>query len=93
MTKHRTELERAAGKLISSIQSMWHDEAGEPESADSEQVMHKSHGLLAAAIRGSLTSELGGSTVADYLGQSWVSAHPQVWPAIKALERADRGDA
>ena len=93
MTKRKTELERSAGKLISAIQSVWHEEAGEPESVESERVMHKSHGLLASATRGSLESELAGASVAEYLGSTWVSEHPQVWPAIEALEHAARGDA
>jgi len=72
---------------------VWHEEAGEPESVESERVMHKSHGLLGAAKHGSLANELGGNSVAEYLGQSLVSEHPQLWPAIEALERAARGDA
>jgi hypothetical protein len=46
MTNSRTELEAAAGKLISAIQKEWHSEAGEPESAASEAVMHLAHELL-----------------------------------------------
>ena len=93
MPRTRSELERAAGLLISNIQAVWHEEAGEPKSASSETVMHKSHGLLAAAKTGSLAPELAGATIGEYLGTAWVAAHPQVWPAIKSLEHAARSDA
>lgn len=78
MPRKRTHLEAAAGTLISAIQEEWGEETGEPRSAKSEQVMHMSHDLLQAAKTGSLTSVLGHSTVAEFLGEQWVHAHPRV---------------
>lgn len=97
-TEVRVPLEKplaaAAGKLISAIQKEWGEEAGRPESAVSEEVMHTSHGLLQAAIRdGSIASALGTRTVAEFLGVQWVHEHPKVWPYIQALEAAEGSDA
>lgn len=89
----RTPLEAAAGKLISAIQKEWGEEAGRPESAVSEEVMHTSHDLLQAAVReGSIAGALGTRTVAEFLGVQWVHEHPKVWPAIQALEAAEGPD-
>ena len=90
----RTPLEAAAGKLISAIQKEWGEEAGRPESAVSEEVMHASHALLQAATReGSIASALGARTVAEFLGAQWVHEHPKVWPHVRALEAAEGPDA
>lgn len=89
MTRSRSPLEAAAGKLIAAIQKEWGFEAGEPESATSENVMHAAHGLLQAASKfGSLESVIGSSSVSAYLGEQWVRAHPTVLPYIEALEDA-----
>lgn len=86
MTKQRTPLERAAGKLILAVQQQWDAELGEPGAGVSEEVMHNSHDLISSAKDGSLQSVLRGSSVTDFLGRAWVRAHPQVQPAIKAFE-------
>lgn len=86
MPRSRTPLEIAAGKLTSSIQRQWSDEAGEPIADISENVMHRSHLLLQAAKHGSIAPVIGTGTVSDFLGKRWVQAHPNVWPHIQALE-------
>ncbi|MDR0777193.1 MAG: hypothetical protein LBE81_11235 [Azonexus sp.] len=88
MPRKRSELEKAAGKLISAIQREWSDEAGLDCSAESEEVMHRSHDLLQAAKGGSFDSAvLGGSSIAQFLGDRWVEQHPHVISAIKELQR------
>lgn len=90
MTRSRTPLEAAAGKLIAAIQKEWDAEIGEPESAVSEKVMHEAHALLQAASKfGSNTNVIGSGSVSTYLGEEWVQAHPQVLPYIEALEDAE----
>jgi hypothetical protein len=86
MGRTRTEIERAAGKLISAIQKEWTSELGKPEAEVSEEVMHTSHDLLQAAKAGSLPSLLSGRSVANYLGKDWVRTHPGVLPFIEVLE-------
>jgi len=89
MTRSPTPLEAAAGKLIAAIQKEWGIEAGEPESAASENVMHAAHDLLQAASKfGSIVSVTGSGSVSTFLGEQWVQAHPQVLPYIAALESA-----
>jgi hypothetical protein len=95
MTKQRTELERAAGKLISAIQKQWSAEAGEPGSAVSEEAMHNCHDLLAASKDGTLQAVLRGGSVTDFIGRAWVQKRPAVRPAILAFEAkiAEQGHA
>ena len=89
MTRSRTPLEAAAGKLIAAIQKEWGVEAGEPRSAESENVMHAAHDLLQAASKfGSIVSVIGSGSVSTFLGAQWVQAHPRVLPYIAALEDA-----
>ncbi|RSZ37250.1 MULTISPECIES: hypothetical protein [unclassified Variovorax] len=89
MTRSRTPLEAAAGKLIAAIQKEWGIEAGEPGSAESEKVMHAAHGLLQAAAKsGSIAGVIGSGSVSTFLGEQWVQAHPRVLPYIAALEDA-----
>lgn len=45
MTKHRTEIETAAGKLISAIRKEWGKELGEPMAPESEGMINKAHDL------------------------------------------------
>ncbi|KWT97695.1 MULTISPECIES: hypothetical protein [unclassified Variovorax] len=89
MTRSRTPLEVAAGKLIAAIQKEWDIEAGEPESAAGEHAMHATHELLQAASKfGSIVSVIGSGSVSAFLGEQWVQAHPKVLPYIAALEGA-----
>jgi DNA-binding transcriptional LysR family regulator len=92
MPRTRAPLEIAAGKLISAIQREWSAEAGELSAPASEEVMHSSHTLLAAAKAGSLVSVVGSGTVSEYLGKEWVKAHPRVWPHIQVLESVALGE-
>jgi hypothetical protein len=87
MPRDRTPLQKAAGKLISAIQREWTAELGEPEADATEAVMHASHSLLqAASASGSIFRVIGAGSVSEFLGQVWVDAHPNVLPAIRALE-------
>ncbi|MFS2166012.1 hypothetical protein [Variovorax sp. Varisp62] len=87
MTRSRKPLEAAVGKLIAAIQKEWGNEAGEPESAASENAMHAAHKLLQAASKlGSIESVIGPGPVSTYLGAQWVQAHPRVLPYIEILE-------
>lgn len=88
MTRSPTPLEAAAGK------KEWGIEAGEPESAASENVMHAAHDLLRAASKfGSIVSVTGSGSVSTFLGEQWVQAHPQVLPTsrpLRALNEQER---
>lgn len=89
MTRARTPIEAAAGKLIAAIQKEWDIEAGEPEAAASESVMHAAHDLLQAASEfGSIANAIGSGSVSTFLGAQWVEVHPRVLPYIAALEGA-----
>lgn len=88
MTKNRTEMESAAGKLISAIQKEWGNELGKSAAGESEEIMNKGHDLLKAAKENGIEKILDGSRVADYIGRSWVEKHRSVVPAIEALEEA-----
>ncbi|MDP9968082.1 hypothetical protein FB547_12263 [Variovorax beijingensis] len=90
MTRSRTPIEAAAGKLIAAIQKEWGVDAGEPESPESENVMHSAHELLQAASKfGSIASVIGSGSVSTFLGEEWVGAHPRVLPFIAALESTE----
>ena len=60
MTRSRTPLETAAGKLVAAIQKEWGAEAGESTSVASENVMYAAGDLLKAASKfGSIMSVTG----------------------------------
>jgi hypothetical protein len=86
MPRSRTPVEAAAGKLVSAIQREWGEEAGEPTSAASEEVMHACHLLLQTAKNGSIPTLLGGRSVAEFLGERWVREHPRVWSHLQVFE-------
>lgn len=87
MTRSRTPLETAAGKLVAAIQKEWGAEAGESTSVASENVMYAAGDLLTAASKfGSIMSVTGSRSVSTYLGEEWVQAHPRVLPYVAALE-------
>jgi hypothetical protein len=92
MTRTRTPLELAAGKLIVAIQKEWGAELGEPGSAAPEEVMHASHDLLQAAKAGALVNLPGSASVSEFLGVQWLQAHPSVRPYVQALETAASGE-
>ncbi|SCK35366.1 hypothetical protein VAR608DRAFT_3197 [Variovorax sp. HW608] len=88
MTRSRTPLQAAAGKLIAAIQKEWVIEFGQPERYASENVMNEAHLLLQAASKpGSIASVIGTGSVSEFLGEQWVRNHPRVMPYIEALER------
>ena len=88
MPKKKTELERAAGKLISAIQKEWGNEAGEPNVDFSARVMDSAHELLQADGPQAVKELLGSLDVRQYLGDVWVRRHPSVMPAVVDFEEA-----
>jgi hypothetical protein len=92
MTRERTPIEAAAGKLISAVQHEWGTEVGEPCAQESEAVMDSCHTLLQAAKTGGLSRVLGTTTVTEFLGSQWVASHPNVQPFIQALEAVAIGE-
>jgi len=88
MPKDKSDLEKAAGKLISAIQKEWGNELGESSAEISELVMNKGHDLLAGAKDGTLLKVLNGVSVTEFLGETWVRRHPSVKESIKSLEVA-----
>ena len=92
MTKHRTNIEAAAGKLISAIQKEWGKELGEPAAPESEEIIRKAHDLLKAAKNGNITHTLKGVTISEFLGLSWVERHQSVKPTIATLEAEVRSE-
>lgn len=88
MPTKKAEIRIASGKLVSEIQKVWHEQAGEPSSEESEEVMHRAHDFLAANSDSDLRAILGGKGVSDYLGAKWVSRYPHLRPFITALEKS-----
>ena len=88
MKNTKTQLETDAGKLISTIQKEWHEEAGLPEADISENVMDKGHDLLKAAKEKNIQVILNGMTVTQFLGDLWVHKHPNVIEIIIKFENS-----
>ena len=88
MPAKKSDVRKAAGKLVSAIQKEWELELGEPGAAVSEEVMHNSHDFLKANTSEELAQILNGRTVAEFLGVQWVRVHPSVLQFIKKLESA-----
>ena len=86
MPRKKSEIQKATGKLISAIQKEWGDSLGEPNAEFSENVMDNAHDLLQAGSVEGIKKLLGPMTVRQYLGEVWVQAHPNVKPAILAVE-------
>ena len=68
MSVKKSDVRKAAGKLISVVQKEWGDELGEPGAIVSEEVMHNCHGLLDANSPAELAKILNGMSIAEYLG-------------------------
>jgi hypothetical protein len=90
MSKRRTPLEAAAGKLISAIQKEWGELAGEPAAQDAEEVMNRAHELLQASASDSVQGLLAGRSVREFLDAVWVEMHPAVVPYTEAFDAALR---
>ncbi len=88
MPVNKSDVRKAAGKLVSAIQKEWGDELGELGAPESEEVMNSCHELLAANSSTELTNILHGRSVTEFLGLHWVRAHPAVLPYIEKLEAA-----
>lgn len=88
MVKIKSELQKAAGKLISTIQKEWGEELGNSNANFSERVMDAAHDILQAGSAEQARELLGALTVRQFLGDVWVQSHPEVIPAILAIENA-----
>ena len=86
MTIKKSQIESAAGKLISAIQKEWGKELGGPEADISEEIMNKGHDLLNAAKNNNLGEVLNGMSVSQYLGDLWIQKHQSVKQAISDFE-------
>ena len=86
MPRKKSDLQKAAGKLISAIQKEWGEDLGELHADFSEKVMDSAHDLLQAGSIVEVKKILGSLTVRQYLGEVWVQAHPSVKPAIQVIE-------
>ena len=92
MPKNKTEVQRAAGKLISQIQKVWGNELGVTNADFSENVMDSAHDLLQAKTAQDIEKLLDTKSVRQYLGDIWVQKHPSVKLAIERLESAIKKD-
>ena len=90
MAKEKLLSQKAAGKLVSSIQKEWGNELGlDSKEADiSESVMDLAHGLLQANTADNMQELMGARSVYQYLGEIWVKKHPSINPAIECLIQA-----
>ena len=86
MPRNRTELQKLAGKLISSIQKVWGEQSGEEQAEISEEVMYKGHDLLQAGTIENMNSLLGSLSVSEYLGEEWLQSQPQIMEQVKRIE-------
>ena len=86
MPKTKSDLERAAGKLVSAVQKEWGNDLGEVRAEFSEDVVNSAHDLLQASSAGEIRKLLGPRNVTQFLGEIWVHRHPAVRPAIETLE-------
>lgn len=87
MPKQRTDLQQATGKLISAVQKEWGKYAGEPIPEEiAEKIMDAAHSLSGNTSVEKIRELLGPRSVAEYLSESWVRDHPDVVPAIMAVE-------
>lgn len=87
MPVNKSPIEKAAGKLVSSIQKEWGKDLGDSTARISEDVMGKGHVLLQASKNNEVFSVLDGLSVTQYLGASWVHRHPSVKEHIAAFEK------
>lgn len=86
MPRNRTDIEAAAGRLISAVQKAWGSELGTSTANTGEHVLGRAHELLRAAQSGTLDAILASGSVADFLGALWIKRHPQVLPAIQEVQ-------
>jgi hypothetical protein len=88
MPKERTDMERAIGQLILSVQQSWNDEAGLPEADESMAVMRRCHDLLQAAKAGYLADLLKGRTIPRYICGLWLGTHPHARRQVEIVAAA-----
>ena len=84
MTKPRSDLRRALGRLVSAIQKeeslvSGHDTLWRPAT----EARERAEALLAhAATPTQLVAALAGRSLIEYVGVRWLSDHPSVRPAV-----------
>ena len=80
--------EKAAILLLKSIQAEWeHDlRFGGWLGAEGERVRDNALALVEALRSGTLSTELAGASVHDYLGQGWLEVHAKSYELADALQ-------
>jgi len=87
MPRIKSEEEQLAGKLISAIQKIWGDQAGELEAELTESKMGLGHDLLKARNSTEMKVVLGGKTVMQLLGEEWLKKYPLIRPFATRLNQ------
>jgi hypothetical protein len=86
MPRETSSLERALGRLLTSVQSEETRAVDSPEWSETHRVLTRAETLYWAAKRRTLPLALAGCSVQDYLGAQWLARHPRVLPAVQELE-------
>ena len=86
VSKKKTELEKALGKLISEIQKHVDDNDSVSASEFSLNVMDSAHELLMARVKEEIIRLLHGKSVDQYLGETWVKSRPKVFAKVKDVQ-------
>ncbi len=93
MPRERTELQRASGKLTSSLGKVWHQHLGDDELWEKcDVVLNKSHDFLQAKNAENIIQLLNGQSISEYLGEDFLQHHPQILEYIRELEKAIRDE-
>ncbi|GAB1267004.1 hypothetical protein NBRC116493_02570 [Aurantivibrio infirmus] len=92
MPREKSRSEKLAGKLISTIQKVWSEQAGEPEAEESEIIMSLGHNLLQARSAENMKKILNGRRASQYIGDIWLQKNPSVKPIVSELNNEIYGN-
>ena len=76
MPKKKTDIQKASGKLVSTIQREWGTDPRGPCAEFSEDVLTAAHTLLHAASADEMSEILDSKSVRQYLGEAWGAKAP-----------------
>ena len=84
----KSPLERAAEKLVATVEADWKSDVpfGSWHASEGERVLEESRSLLAAVQAGTLRDLLAGSTIPEFLGESWLGVHEKSYEQATALQ-------
>lgn len=85
MPRQRNPVGIATGKLILAIQKEQSGLTDDEDVAITRKILDRAHTLLQASRTSSVLSLLDGRSLHEYLGATWVAAHPSVQPSIDLL--------